>query len=416
MDSRQILQDARQIQPWLVEIRRRLHRTPELGYQEHETSACIRQQLQELGIEFDYPVATTGVVARIGPGAGIGGAGPCVALRADMDALPIHEEADVDFRSEVPGKMHACGHDCHTTMLLGAARLLAKVKDSLPGTVKLLFQPAEEGGAGGRAMVDGLALENPRVERILGLHVWPDLPTGSIGSRAGSFMAAVGSLQLTVHGVGGHAAFPQFTIDPVLTMAKIICEVQSIVSREIDPLESAVVSVTTLEGGTAFNVIPDRVTARGTIRALTTAGLQFVKRRVREIAESIAQANRCRAEVEWLDTDYPATVNDAGCWDLVQQVGGELLGADRVQEVRPVMGGEDFAFYAEAGVPACFVGLGIRNEQIGATHFVHNCHFKVDEDALPIGTALHVAFAIRSLKELGACRTAPKSYSPNVPT
>lgn len=397
METRQILQDAYRIQPWLVGIRRRLHRTPELGYEEHETSACIRRELQELGIEFDYPVARTGIVARIGRGAG-----PCVALRADMDALPIHEEADVDFRSEVPGKMHACGHDCHTAMLLGAARLLAAMKDALPGTVKLLFQPAEEGGAGGKAMIEGQALESPRVARILGLHVWPDLPTGSIGSRAGSFMAAVASLQLTVHGVGGHAAFPQFAIDPVLTMAKIICEVQSIVSREIDPLESAVVSMTTLEGGTAFNVIPDRVTARGTIRALTTAGLAFVKQRVRQIAEAVAEAHRCRAEVVWRDTDYPATVNDAECWNLAQQVAGEMLGADHVHQVNPVMGGEDFAFYAEAGVPACFVGLGIRNEQIGATHFVHNCRFKVDEDALPIGTALHVAFALQSMKELAA--------------
>lgn len=395
MDSLQILNSAREIQPWLIGIRRQLHRTPELGYQEYQTSECIRRHLQELDIDFEYPVATTGVVARIGRGEG-----PCVALRADMDALPIHEEADVDFRSQIPGKMHACGHDCHTAMLLGAARLLANIKDEIPGTVKLLFQPAEEGGAGGKAMIEGGALENPRVERILGLHVWPELPTGSIGSRTGSFMAAVGSLQITVQGIGGHAAFPHSTIDPVLTMAKIICELQSIVSREIDPLESAVVSITTLEGGTAFNVIPGSVTARGTIRALTTPQLSFLKQRVQQIAEGIAQANRCRAEVVWKDTDYPATVNDANCWDLVQKIGRDMVGPDHVHQIRPVMGGEDFAFYVEAQVPGCFVGLGVRNEQMGATQFVHNSRFKVDEEALPLGTALHVAFALRSLREL----------------
>ena len=397
MDSTQILNKAREILPWLIGIRRQLHRTPELGYQEHKTSACIRQHLQDLGIDFDYPVATTGVVARIS-----NGQGPCVALRADMDALPIHEEADIDFRSQVPGKMHACGHDCHTAMLLGAARLLSQFKSRLSGTVKLLFQPAEEGGAGGKAMIDGLALENPRVERILGLHVWPDLPTGSIGSRSGPFMAAVGSLQITIHGVGGHAAFPHSTIDPVLTMAKVICELQSIVSREIDPLESAVVSITTLEGGTAFNVIPASTTARGTIRALTTQRLGFIKQRVEQIARGIAQANRCTAEVIWKDTDYPATVNDAHCWDLVQQIGCEMIGQGQVHQIEPVMGGEDFAFYGEAQVPGCFVGVGVRNEQIGATHFVHNSRFKVDEEALPIGTALHVAFALRSLRELAS--------------
>lgn len=393
--TQQILGNAREIQPWLVGIRRQLHRIPELGYQEHQTSATIRQHLTELGVDFDYPVATTGVVARIGRGQG-----PCVALRADMDALPIHEDADVDFRSQVVGKMHACGHDCHTTMLLGAARLLMQIKDEIPGTVKLLFQPAEEGGAGGKAMIDGLALENPRVERIFGLHVWPDLPAGTIGSRSGPFMAAVGSLEITINGLGGHAAFPQLSIDPVLTMAKVICELQSIVSREVDPLESAVVSITTLEGGTAFNVIPGSVTARGTIRALTTQQFGFIKQRVEQIAAGIALANRCTAEVVWKDTDYPATVNDAGCWDLVQQIGREMLGTDHVSEIQPVMGGEDFAFYGEAGVPGCFVGLGIRNEQIGAIHFVHNCRFKVDEEALPIGVALHVAFALRSLHEL----------------
>ncbi len=185
-------------------------------------------------------------------------------------------------------------------------------------------------------------------------------------------------------------------------MAKVICELQSIVSREIDPLESAVVSVTTLEGGTAFNVIPESVTARGTIRALTTERLSFVKQRVEQIAAGIAQANRCVAEVTWNDTDYPATVNDVDCWNLVQQIGREMIGVNQVHQIPPVMGGEDFAFYLEAQVPGCFVGLGVRNEELGAKYFVHNSRFKVDEEALPIGTALHVAFALRSMNDLAS--------------
>jgi IAA-amino acid hydrolase len=180
----------------------------------------------------------------------------------------------------------------------------------------------------------------------------------------------------------------------------VICELQSIASREFDPLDSAVVSVTTLEAGSAFNVIPNTATARGTIRALTTDRLQFIKQRVEQIAEHVALANRCTAQVEWKDMDYPATVNDAHCWNLVQQIGGEMLGDGQIRQLNPVMGGEDFAFYNEAMVPGCFVGVGIRNEKVGATHFVHHCKFKVDEDALPIGTALHVAFALRSLAEL----------------
>lgn len=395
MTASATLARARGIEPWLIDVRRQLHQIPELGYDLFETSTLVRRQLAELGVEFEHPVAKTGVVAQIA-----GKPGPCVALRADMDALPIDEQADVDFRSRHPGKMHACGHDCHTAMLLGAAKLLAEMRESLPGTVKLLFQPAEEGGGGGKAMIDDGALDNPRVQRIFGLHVWPELLTGAIGSRAGSFMAAVASLQITIHGKGGHAAFPQAAIDPVLTLARVICDVQSIVSRELDPLDAGVVSVTTLQGGTAFNVIPNSVTATGTLRALTTARLEQMKQRVVEIAQGVAAAHRCRAEVRWNDIDYPATVNDGHCWNLAQQIGGELLGREQVRELAPVMGGEDFAFYCEAGVPGCFVGLGIRNEQLGATHFVHHCQFKVDESALAIGAALHVEFALRSLNEL----------------
>lgn len=395
MPTPDLLNEAVAIQDWIVQIRRTLHRHPELGYQEFKTSALVRQKLDELGIPYRYPVAETGVIAQIGKGEG-----PCVALRADMDALPILEEAEVPFRSEVDGKMHACGHDCHTSMLLGAARLLKAREAELPGTVKLFFQPAEEGGGGGGRLCEEGALANPEVQRAFGLHVWPHLPTGTIGSRAGTFMAATGRFEMWVHGKGGHGAMPHLCIDPVSTAAKLVCELQTIVSRETDPLESAVVSVTGMHGGDAFNVIPPSMKLIGTFRSLTSEGLEHLKDRIREVASHVALANRCTAEVEFPGPDYPATVNDAGCWELTRELGKQLLGPYSVHELPPTMGGEDFAFYAEH-VPACFVGLGIRSEEEGSVFSVHHPRFKMDERALPIGTALHVAFALRSLQELG---------------
>lgn len=389
----ELLNEAQAQRDWIVAIRRELHRHPELGYHEFNTSRVIRRVLEELGIAYRHPIAETGVVATLG-----GGDGPCVALRADMDALPIHEAADVDFRSEVEGKMHACGHDCHMAMLLGAAKLLKRREKDLRGTVKLFFQPAEEGGAGAFKMCEAGVLSAPNVERIFGLHVWPAVPTGSIGSRAGELLASAGSMTITVSGIGGHAALPHTTVDPVVTAAKIVCELQTIVSRELDPISSGVVSVTTIHGGEAFNVIPPEVKLTGTIRSLTIEGMEFLRERVRSICTHVAAANRCEATVEFEDA-YPPTVNDATCWEVVKSLGRELLGERSVQEMAPLMGGEDFSYYAQR-VPGCFMMLGIRNEAHGSTFGVHTPQFKVDEDALPLGTAMHVAFAVKSLEEL----------------
>jgi IAA-amino acid hydrolase len=393
--SPSLLAEARASQEWIVAIRRELHRHPELGYQETRTSALIRQKLDELGVPYLHPIAKTGVVATIG-----NGEGPCVALRADMDALPIEEAADVPFRSETPGRMHACGHDCHTAMLLGAAKLLKAREREIRGTVKLLFQPAEEGGAGGKRMCEEGVLDAPKVQRIFGLHVWSVLPTGTIGSRSGTFLASSGWLTITVGGKGGHAAMPHLAIDPVTTAAKIVCELQTIVAREIDPLEAGVVSITTIHAGEAFNVIPPEVRMSGTIRSLTQKGMKYLQQRVREVCKHTAQAHRCTATVEFPGIDYPPTVNDARLWELTQSLARKILGDDRVCETAPVMGGEDFAFYAER-IPGVFVGLGIRNESIGAVYNVHHPKFIADEEALPIGTALHTAFALESLTELG---------------
>ena len=391
-----LLEQANSLRDWIVGIRRELHQHPELLYEEVRTSAVVRRELDALGIPYRHPVATTGVVATLG-----NGRGPCVALRADMDGLPIHEDVDVPFRSQTDGRMHACGHDCHTAMLLGAARLLKAQEGGINGTVKLLFQPAEEGGAGALQMCEEGALSNPDVQRVFGMHVWPYLPTGTLGSRTGTLLASAGILNIKVIGKGGHAAMPQAAIDPVATSAAIVVGLQTIISRELDPLEAGVISVTSIHGGEAFNVIPPEVQMIGTIRSLTSKGLQRLQERVREVAGQIAAAHRCQAVVTFPGHDYPATVNDETCWSLARTIAGELVGPQSVVDVTPFMGGEDFAYFLER-VPGCFVVLGIRNEAKGAVQGVHHPQFVVDEDALPIGTALHASFALRSLAALAA--------------
>ena len=394
MHPEEAKKEAKEISDWIIELRRELHRHPELMYEEVKTSALVRRELDNLGIPYKSPIAKTGVLASIG-----NGNGPCVALRADMDALPIHEETDVEFKSEIDGKMHACGHDCHTAMLLGAAKILKSKESEINGTVKLFFQPAEEGGAGGKLMRDEGALENPKVERIFGLHVWPQMPTGQIGSKKGTFLAATTFLDLTIKGVGGHAAVPHLTRDPVLTSAQIITNLQSVISRELDPLESGVVSISAIHGGMAANVIPSEVKILGTLRSLTMDGLKSLQRRVKEIAEKIAEAHECEAIVKYPGNDYPPTVNDGEMWDFAKNIGNNMLGEENVNDLDAVMGGEDFAYYTEQ-VKGCFVVLGVQNKEIDAVYSVHHPMFKADEKALHIGTALHTTFALNSLEEL----------------
>ncbi|MCH1524623.1 MAG: amidohydrolase [Candidatus Thalassarchaeaceae archaeon] len=394
MQTSKIISEAKEIQSWIVEKRRIIHQNPELMYEEFETSKLVQKTLSDLDITFEKDIAITGVVGIVG-----NGAGPCVALRADMDALPIHEETDIDFKSKIDGKMHACGHDCHTAMLLGAARLLKENEEEINGTIKLIFQPAEEGGAGGKMMRDQGVLQNPRVEQIYALHVAGTMPIGTLASREGTLLAGTSTVKIIVKGNGGHAAAPHHTIDPVVTGSKIIVELQTIISRELSPLESGVISITMTKAGNACNVIPSTMELEGTIRSLTLEGILKLQTRVKEVAESIAIANRCKAEVTFPGNDYPPTINDAECWNLGKSAAIEILGDAQVAEMGPIMGGEDFAYYTQE-IPGCFSFLGVGNTEIDAIYDVHHPMFKVDEEALPLGVAIHVNSALKALKSL----------------
>ena len=390
IDPEKILSAARSAEPLIIDVRRRLHQCPELLYELHETSRIVCEELDKLGIPFESGIAETGVVATIGERDS-----RCVMLRADMDALAIEEMADVDFRSRNEGKMHACGHDCHTAMLLGAAKLLKDRERELPGAVKLVFQPAEEGGAGGKRMCEAGIMEN--VEKVFALHVWPMIPAGQLTGKSGVFLAATNSFEIRIVGKGGHAALPQFTVDPIATAAKIVTEAQTLISREFDPFDAGVVSFTAIEGGTTYNVIPPEVKMMGTIRALSSAKVNHFKERLTNMVVTIGEVNRCQAEFETIGDDYPETSNDPDLWEDVVAMGKRYVGEENFPFCDPILGGEDFAFYG-AHAPTSFMALGIRNEAEGCVHGLHHPKFKVDESALHLGTALHVNFALEQLR------------------
>jgi amidohydrolase len=367
----------------LMEIRADFHMHPELSFQEERTSRKIADILQELGMdEVHTGIGKTGVVGVLRGSA----PGKTFGLRADIDALPIQEENDVPYRSQNDGVMHACGHDIHMTAVLGAAMILSEMQDRIKGNVKFIFQPAEEVAGGARLMVEEGALEKPpTVDAIIGIHVWPGLDAGTIGVKAGPAMAAMDKFEIVVTGPGGHGAKPDITSDPVVAAAQIINSLQTIVSRSIDPIKPAVLSVCMIHGGHAFNIIPREVKMVGTTRTLDDDVKVRLIDRVKVILKGIGEAMDVECEFNYMD-GCPALINDPDMIELVEKAGAAVIGSENVHQLDPSMGGEDFTYFARA-VPGAMFCVGTKDEEAGLTSQLHRPTFDANAKALTTGVA-----------------------------
>lgn len=377
----------------LVRMRRELHQIPELGFKEWKTSDFVADYLSALGLPVKRGVAGTGVVALLDTGR----PGPCVAIRADMDALPLSEATGLPFASRHDGAMHACGHDGHMAMALGAARLLTAAQEELCGAVKFIFQPAEEMLGGARYMVEAGVLESPRVDGIVGLHLWPDLPAGRFGVKAGTVMASMDHVDITVHGRAGHGAAPHQGVDAILAASHVLTALQALVSRETDPAEPIVLSMGTIRGGSLPNIIADRVEVRGTVRAVNSGARERMQRRITALAEAVAGGLNARAEVGY-EFGYPPTVNDPGLIRRAEACLRDLFGPEAIVLLdRTPMTSEDMAFYMEK-VPGAFLLVGAKGEGYG-DYPLHHPQMTIDERALEHGAAFLAEFARSFLTE-----------------
>ena len=370
-----------ELQHEIAEWRRDLHRNPELLYDVHRTAEVVATRLRAFGCdEVVEGIGRTGVVGVIHGKGEKNGAGTVVGMRADMDALPVTEESGKPWTSNTPGKMHACGHDGHTAMLLGAAKYLAETR-RFAGTAVMIFQPAEEGGAGGKAMVDDGVMQRFGIEEVYGMHNFPGIPVGQYAIRPGPLMAAADHFSIEIEGRGGHAAKPHATIDPVLVGAQIVQALQAIVARNIDPLKSGVVSVTTFQAGSAFNIIPQRARLIGTARSLEPAVRDLIERRMSEIVPSLAAAFGATATLKY-DRNYPVTVNHREQTEKAIAVAQMVAGTGGVDpDTAPVMGGEDFSFMLEAR-PGAFIFLGN-----GDSPGLHHPAYDFNDEAIPFGAS-----------------------------
>ena len=380
-----------------IDIRRHIHANPEMSYEEFETAKYVTSRLQEWGIAYKEGVAGTGVVGLIY------GKNPekcTVALRGDMDALPITETNEVSYKSKNEGIMHACGHDVHTACLLGAARILQELRHSFEGTVKLVFQPGEEKNPGGASlMIKEGVLENPNPQAMFGQHVMPFIPTGKVGFREGKYMASADEIYLTVKGKGGHAALPERSVDPIVIAAQIITAMQQVVSRSADPKTPTVLTFGTIHGGHAQNIIPDEVKLSGTFRALDEEWRFKAHELITNIAQGIATGLGGSCDVH-IDVGYPYLCNDEATTQLARRAAEDYLGEENVVDLDLWLGAEDFAYYSHQ-VPSCFYRLGTGNEDKGTTKGVHTPNFNIDEDAIEVGIGLMAWIALNRLNTNG---------------
>jgi amidohydrolase len=385
VDLSQLRLEIRNLQPHLVEWRRRLHQKPELSFEENLTAELVSQKLQEWGIKHQTGIAKTGIVATIDSGK----PGPVLAIRADMDALPIQEENEVCYRSQHNGIMHACGHDGHIAIALGTACYLAKHKHSFSGTVKIIFQPAEEGPGGAKPMIEAGVLRNPDVDAIVGLHLWNNLPLGTVGVRSGALMAAVEIFDCTILGKGGHGGMPHQTVDSIVVAAQIVNALQAIVARNIDPIDSAVVTVGTFHAGHTHNVIADTAQIGGTVRYFNPAYQGYFDKRIEQIIAGICHSHGANYQLDYYSL-YPPVINDANMAELVRSVAESVVEtpAGIVPECQ-TMGGEDMSFFLQE-VPGCYFFLGSANQEKNLAFPHHHPRFDFDETALGMGVEMFV--------------------------
>lgn len=392
MNGKDLLQKAHDLSAQIVEYRRTIHQHPELSYQEHETSAFVAARLGEMsGLEVKDRVFGTGVVGLLRGKH----EGRTVALRADIDALPVDEANDVAYKSIFEHRMHACGHDGHIAMLLGVARILSSVRDSMAGNVKFIFQPAEEvppeGGAKG--MIAEGVLDNPPVDAIFAAHIWPDIPVGEVALKDGPIMAEADRFELILRGKGGHAAFPDRVVDTMLMSSQVVVALHTLVSRRIDPLKPVVLSICKCNGGTAYNILPDEVKLEGTTRYFKSGLGKLLQKEMEQIVQGICQCYRGSYELNY-EHGFLPVINDPAMTLLVAKSAGEVLGENMVHWVEvPSMTGEDFSFFLEK-VPGCYFWLGTGNPAKGIDGPLHSSKYQLDEDVLSLGTAVLAQIAI----------------------
>lgn len=371
------------ITPKMVEVRRKIHRYPELSFQETKTAALISSVLEEWKIEYEANIARTGITALVGEE----DKGPVVGIRADMDALPIQEENDHEYSSRVDGCMHACGHDGHVAIALGTAMLAKELEDYLPGRIKFIFQPAEEGPGGAKPMIEAGVLENPRVDYMLALHIWSNEEAGCVGVKSGSSFAAIDEFDLKIRGESSHGASPHEGKDAVVVASEIIQSLQNIISRSIDPVDPAVITVGKIEGGDRRNIIADEVTMEATVRSLNRGIRDKLEKRIKEVISGICQAHNLNYELDYRNL-YPPLDNNEKVTQVVNKQAEKIVGKENVVEVsEPTMGGEDFAYFLTER-PGTMFWLGGKNEEKNITAPHHNPLFDFDEDIMPLGAKI----------------------------